>query len=403
MKFAHLADCHIGSWRDPKLKDAGVLAFEKAVNMCIEKNVDFILIAGDLFNTSLPSIDQLKRAVTSLKMTKDSDIPVYIVPGSHDFSPSGKTIIDVLENAGLVVNVVKGSVIDGKLKLKFTVDPKTGAKITGMLGKKGALEKKFYNDLIKKNLEEERGFKIFMLHSALTEFKPEGLDRMTSHPLSLLPKGFDYYAAGHVHYVFEKKEDGFGLIGYPGPLFPNNFREIEELERGGFYIYEDGKLSFEPVQIYNVHVMDIECDGKSPEGITSEIKEEIKNKEFDNTIVTIRLIGTLKSGKPSDIDFKEIFGILYKKSAYFVMKSTTKLKAKEFEEIKVERGSVAEVEEKLIKEHLGQILVSGMDIAKEKKLTNELIKVLSTEKCEGERVGEFERRVKEDVDRVLTI
>jgi len=403
MKFAHMADCHIGSWRDPKLRDAALNAFSKAVDICIEKEVDFILISGDLFNTSLPAIDQLKKTVLRLKQLKDKNIAVYIVPGSHDFSPSGKTILDVLENAGLLVNVVKGSVEDGKLKLKFTVDIKTGAKITGMLGKKGALERKFYFDLIKDNLEKEKGYKIFMFHSALTEFKPEELDKMQSHPLSLLPKNFDYYAGGHVHYVFEKKEEGFGQIVYPGPLFPNSFRELEKLERGGFYIVEDNKLEFMPLQIYNVCKMEIDCNHKSPEEIDAEVLQEIKNKEFNNTIVTIRLTGTLKSGKPSDIDFKEIFTILYNKSAYFVMKSTSKLTTKEFEEIKIEQGSVKDVEEKLIKEHLGQILVKGIDAKKEEKLTKELIKVLSKEREEGERVVDFEARIKEEVEGVLKV
>jgi len=226
---------------------------------------------------------------------------------------------------------------------------------------------------------------------------------MQSHPLSLLPKNFDYYAGGHVHYVFEKREEDYGLIVYPGPLFPNSFRELEKLERGGFYIVEDNELEFMPLQIYNVCKIEIDCNHKSPEEIEAEVLQEIKNKEFNNTIVTIRLTGTLKSGKPSDINFKEIFSILYNKSAYFVMKSTSKLTTKEFEEIKIEQGPVKDVEEKLIREHLGQILVKGMDVKKEEKLTKELIKVLSKEREEGERVVDFEKRVKEDVENVLKV
>ena len=110
MKFAHMADCHIGSWRDPKLKDASTYAFIKAVDKCIKEKVDFILIAGDLFNTSFPRLDNLKSVVSKFKQLKDLDIPVYIVPGSHDYSPSGKTILDVLEEAGLFINVFKGTV-----------------------------------------------------------------------------------------------------------------------------------------------------------------------------------------------------------------------------------------------------------------------------------------------------
>ena len=75
-----------------------------------------------------------------------------------------------------------------------------------MLGKKGSLEKEYYQALDKENLEKETGYKIFLFHSALTEFKPEELKDIESHPLSLLPKNFNYYAGGHVHYVFDKEE-----------------------------------------------------------------------------------------------------------------------------------------------------------------------------------------------------
>jgi len=46
MKFAHLADCHIRAWRDPKLRDITTTAFEAALDICVRENVDFVLIAG---------------------------------------------------------------------------------------------------------------------------------------------------------------------------------------------------------------------------------------------------------------------------------------------------------------------------------------------------------------------
>ena len=125
MKFAHMADCHIGGWRDPKLRMLGAQAFCRAIDLCIEKSVDFVLIAGDLFNTSLPPIDSLKTAAGKLKELKDKNIPAYLISGSHDYSPSGKTMLDVLEEAGLVLNVARAheeQPEDGKLRLKFTVD-----------------------------------------------------------------------------------------------------------------------------------------------------------------------------------------------------------------------------------------------------------------------------------------
>jgi DNA repair exonuclease SbcCD nuclease subunit len=403
MKFAHLADCHIGSWRDPKLKDISTNAFIKAVNKCIKEKVDFILIAGDLFNTSFPRLDNLKTVVSKFKQLKDLEIPVYIVPGSHDYSPSGKTILDVLEEAGLFVNVFKGSAENGKLKLNFTVDKKTGAKITGILGKRGALEKTYYEKLLLDNLEDEKGYKIFIFHSGIDELKPKEMENVISQPLSLLPKGFDYYAGGHMHIVDDKQIEGYGRIVYPGPLFPNSFAELEKLERGGFYIIEDGKATFEPIQIYNVAKLDVKCDNKDPEEIKNEIFEHFKNKELNNTIVLLRLNGILKSGKPSDIDFKEIFAFLYSKSAYFVMKSSHAVSSKEFEEVKTDARNVEDIESFLIKEHLGQIKLENLSIEKEEELIRSMISVLSSEKQEGETVPDFEKRVREEVSRILEL
>ena len=66
MKFAHMSDCHVGGWREEKLKELSILSFEKAIEECIKENVAFVLISGDMFNTSLPSIDIMKRAASSL-------------------------------------------------------------------------------------------------------------------------------------------------------------------------------------------------------------------------------------------------------------------------------------------------------------------------------------------------
>ena len=403
MKFAHLADCHIGSWRDPKLKDMSTLAFNKAIDKCIQEAVDFIIIAGDLFNTSFPRLDNLKIAVSTLKKLKDINIPVYIVPGSHDYSPSGKTMLDVLEEAGLFINVVKGEEVDGKLKLNFTLDKKTGAKITGMLGKRYSLEKGYYENLITENLEQEPGYKIFIFHSGIDELKTEDTQNIISQPLSLLPKNFNYYAGGHVHIVKDTKIENYGTIAYPGPLFPNSFSELEKLERGGFYIVEDNNLRWEPIQIYNTFKISKNCNGLAPEQIYDDINNEIKDKEFNNTIVLIRLKGTLSSGKPTDIDFKEIFSNLYDKSAYFVMKNTSALTTKEFEEIKIDTKSVDETETNLINEHIGQIKLKDINTSKEKLLIKNLMKALEAEKQEGETNVDFERRVKEETSKVLDV
>jgi len=401
MKFAHIADCHIGGWRDEKLKVLGILAFEKIIDSCVSEVVDFVLISGDLFNSSLPSIDFLKKTVTELKKLKTNGIPCYIIPGSHDFSPSGKTMLSVLEEADLVVNVVKGEVVDDKLKLNFTIDPKTGAKITGMLGKKGMLEKSFYNNLIRENLEMESGFKIFMFHSAITELKPKDLEKMDSMPLSLLPRNFDYYAGGHVHIVEDFHIDGYDNVVYPGPVFPNNFYELEMLKQGGYYIYSDGVITFKPVKIKNVISINLDCTDFSIDEVESTLKEKIGSLHLEDSILTIKLKGKIRSGRVSDINFKEIFHLCYERNVYFVMKNTFQLRNRDFEEIKIEENSVEDVEDKLVKEHAGQNLELGLEVEKEIGFTKSLMKTLAVEKAEDEKNDDYDKRVLDSMHRVI--
>ena len=66
MKYAHLADLHLGSWREDKMRDLSTQAFLQAIDTCIQEKVDFILFAGDIFNTSLPALDTLKIVAKKL-------------------------------------------------------------------------------------------------------------------------------------------------------------------------------------------------------------------------------------------------------------------------------------------------------------------------------------------------
>ena len=401
--YAHFSDIHIGSWRDPRMRDFATLAFVKAMDACVQRNVDFILLSGDIFNTSMPPIDKLKSVTMKLKELSDKQIPVYIIAGSHDFSPSGKTMLDVLENAGLVINVVKGEITeDNKLRLRFTTDPKTGAKITGMLGKKGMLDKKYYEQLDKTNLEAEQGYKIFMFHTALSEFKPKELEQMEAHPLSLLPKGFNYYAGGHVHYIFQKDQEGYGWITYPGALFPCNFKELEEFGSGGGYFVSvnEGKTTWEHVMMPVIETCNISIDAqyKTPQQVEQELLDVLKANEVFKKIVLMRLKGKLSSGKLNDIDFGAVFSSLYERGAHFVMKNTNKVLGQEFSEVKTATQKPEEIEDAVIQEHLGQIKISVQD---EKALTKQLLKILSTEKFEGETNATFETRVKDEIGKVV--
>ena len=407
MKYAHLADLHLGSWRDQKMRDLSTKAFLTAIDRCIEVRVDFILFAGDIFNTSLPAVDTLKLVTKKLKELHERNIPLYVIAGSHDFSPSGKTMIDVLENAGLLKNVCKGNVNEEtkELHLSFTTDQKTGAKITGILGRKGQLDRTYYQNLHLPHLEQEGGYKIFMFHTSVTELKPKHLELVESYPASFLPKSFNYYAGGHIHHRNRVDLPEYGTLTYPGALFPNNFAEVEKYSHGGYYIIslENGQqeVTWMPLEVIAHRKVYIECNNKTPDLVSFEIMNEFENQDLNGTLITIRLVGTLERGKVSDINFKEIFKQLYEQGAYFIMKNTAKLASEDFSEVKISQHDPETVEEQVIKEHLQQVTLFGQET--ELHVTKSLLTSLNTTKKEGETMTDFHARVEGEIIKLLNI
>jgi len=322
MKFAHIADCHVGGWREEALRKLSIDSLKKVIDVCIQENVAFLLISGDLFNTSLPQIDYIKEVASLFNMLKEADISIYIIPGSHDYSPSGKTMLEVFEHAGLVHNVMKFE--DGKLQ--FTLD-KTGTKITGLYGRRSGLDALDYATLQKEHLESEKGFKIFMFHTTLEEFKPKDFENVEGTSYSSMPKTFQYYAGGHVHYRFDIAKEGYGKIVYPGPVFPNNFKELEELKCGGMCIVDD-KLNVRRIPLQLKEVVSLHCDvsNKTAAEARAFLEESLRNQEVKEKIVTLRISGELSSGKISDLQLHTLGEHL---EMYALLQNTHMLSTKE--------------------------------------------------------------------------
>lgn len=396
MRFAHISDCHLGSWSShPELAEMPNKAFEKAVDACIAEKLDFIIIAGDLFDTSLPSIEVLKACAKKLYQCRQNNIPVYIIPGSHDFSPTGKTMISVLESAGLVKNVARAEEDNGKIKLIFTKDEKTGANLAGMIGRKGALEKSYFENL---SVPDLNGFNIFVFHSAVEEYKPENLKDMAAIPASLLPKGFDYYASGHVH---EKKIIDNRIV-FPGMLFPTSFNELEKSDCGFFVVeYVDAiKLQWKPINLFDIIMIKFDADKKTPMALENEIIKKIETSDASNKMVLLRIEGIL-NGSVSEINFRKIEELLAEKHAFAFKKNTNKLFSKEYEEIRKEAGMpIEELEKNLITEHAGKWKIDGFDSV---ELTNNIMLVLMDDKNEDETKTIYEERIKSNAKKVLSL
>jgi DNA repair exonuclease SbcCD nuclease subunit len=204
-----------------------------------------------------------------------------------------------------------------------------------------------------------------------------------------LPKA-DYYALGHLHIDFKK--DNFV---YPGPVFPNNFAELEDLQYGRFYIVDtESANTMERIMLKIKDIVLISIKVKNALLATSQIIRELENKNIEDKIVLLRVIGELEQGKNSDIKFSQIEEYAKSKNAYFLLKNTHDLKTKEIDiEIKIENKE--NIEEETIKVYTEQN-PSDFD-----KFISQLINSLSIEKQEGEKTEIFSSRVIEEARRIL--
>lgn len=410
-KFAHITDCHLGSWRNPKLRELNLQAFEKSISISIKEQVDFILITGDFFDVNIPQLAPVKRAVEILKQARDSGIAVYMIYGSHDFNTANISMIDILHSAELFIKPTDFQSTTDSVILKFFVDKKTGAKITGISGRKVGLDREMYEKLDKKNLEMEDGFKIFLLHKGIQEILPSDMNFRDSLPISLVPKGFDYYGGGHIHKKVEKKING-SVIVYPGPLFGSSFQDLEETAKGekrGFYIISfDKKIldcRFIEINLVDILYNEIVSSKWNSETLEDEITKNISGLEVTNKIVLIKVKGKLL-GKRSNIDFGKFSLDISNRGALMSFINTNNLSTDETKVIAVHSDNKFDIEREIFHESIKNFQSEPALSDKVKKQINSkltgksgesisisLLEILRNEKLENENTSTYDDRI----------
>ena len=383
VRFAHIADVHLGGWKQQPLQDLNFQSFQKAIEICMSSKLDFVLVAGDLFDSAYPPIEILKETFAEFRKLKEARIPCFIIAGSHDYSVSGKTFLDVLEKAGFCKNITNFEETGGSIILNPTIYE--GIAIYGYPGKKSGLE---IPDLRKIKLNEAPGmFKILMFHTTID--KAKGNLPIDSIEIELLPKA-DYYALGHLHIDFQYQN-----FVYPGPIFPNNFQELEDLKHGGFYIVDtDSVNALQKIELKIKEVVLLDIEIKNAITATEKIISELNEKDLEDKIVLLRVRGELGVGKNSDIKFQQIEEFAKSKNAYFVLKNTHDLKAKEIE-FEIEIKNSENIEEETIK------VYSEQNPSDFNKLIPQVIDSLSIEKQEGETSESFTNRILEESKKIL--
>lgn len=387
VKFVHIADVHLGGWKQQPLQDLNLQSFKKVIETCIKEKADFLLIAGDLFDSAFPPIDILKETFAEFKKLKDAKISCFLIAGSHDYSVSGKTFLDVLEKAGFCKNVEDHEEKQGKIILNPTIYK--GVAIYGYPGKTSGLE---INDLRRAEFNDSPGmFKIFMLHTVID--KAKGSLPIDALETSKLPSA-DYYALGHLHIDFQYEN-----FIYPGPVFPNNFQELEDLEYGRFCIVDteaEPESQLRKIELKVKEVASFNIEIKNALLATEKIISELEKKDLDDKIVLLRIRGVLETGKNSDIKFSQIEETVKRKNAYFLLRNTHELKTKEAE-LELEIKETENIEEETIKTYKEQ---NPSDF---NQYIPQLMNAFSTEKQEGETVESFTGRLSDEFNKILAL
>ena len=401
-RFAHMADVHIGAFRQEKLKEALMQAFDHAIDKCVEAKVDFVVMAGDIFDSNIPDLASVKRAATKIREAKESGIRFYVVYGSHDYSPNHASVVDVLESADLFTKVDRGSTKDGRLELEFVTD-ETGAKICGISGKKLSLDRSEYESLDRQKLESERGFKIFVFHGAIEELRPESLSAMEAMPASLLPSNFCYYAGGHVHNRSSVSLPERPNIAYPGALFATDFRDLEPLAQGeqhGFYIVEFGdqveNIRFVSLDVCDVAWLEYSVDGRSARLARRELMDLARTSDIKDKIVLLKVRGELSEGQTADIGILSIRRELASRGPVCVLPNLTQLTSKELAAtLSGVLRSPDQTERDCFVHGISSVRVQDPRLSGENgvRLSLELLRSLKEERKENETKMDYQERV----------
>lgn len=413
MRFAHLSDIHLGFQKHEALQKVEQQVFEKIFDECISRKVDFILIPGDLFHVNIPEMRVQKFAFAKFRQIYDAGIPVYVVYGSHDFSPVSNSVIDLLAEVGYITKVTRATSLENnKIKLGFLLDKKTGVKIAGLSGLKVGKDREYYEKLDSESLEAESGFKIFLFHGGISEMKTDsGMDG-ENMPLSLLPRNFDYYAGGHMHKFNAQKFENYENIVYSGTPFAGYHTDLEENAKGqkrGFVLveFEEKIKNIEFVEIENTNykIIEINAENRIAESVNKELQDKIRAIDPAQQVVIIKVRGEMTKGKTADVDVSTIRDELNQKGALVVNINKNQLSSKEYSITEAKGANREEIITNVFAENIGQLRFEQQNLIGEQgiQLAKKLLAGLVLQKLENEKSADYISRIKENAFGILGV
>lgn len=211
LTFIHSGDLHLGApfrglralspaWAQ-RLVRAIPEAYDRVIQACLDNQVDFLLLAGDMFDTDKPSYAHQRHFLRGLERLQDAGIPVYMIPGNHDPYPNWHEVA-----TSLPPNVHMA----GSDAPEFFVHRDADGQPVCLIAARGfsnqASDGSIADGMTRAAAERACGtgapFAIGMLHSGLwmDPFKAPVTEN------KLLSAGMDYWALGHIHMRYATPE-----------------------------------------------------------------------------------------------------------------------------------------------------------------------------------------------------
>jgi len=289
IKFVHMADIHLGYRQygsEKRLADFAQ-AFYDAMKFAINKKVDFVIIAGDLFHKrSEMDPVTLTQATKVLELAKKAEIPVIGVEGNHDstYFKENFSWMDYLAENNLIINL-KPSFEDDIVVDEW--DGESGSFVD--LNDVRIYGVKYYGSLTSRILEDyrkkirKRGFTIFTAHLGIEGY----LNIYGCVPSSVLHgfnKKVDYVALGHIHKSFVERD----FIFNPGSLENCDITETN-FEKGIFYVEYDERLRYELIKGFTKRRFFSLSYTARNENFKDELRGDLKSRNIADSVVHINI------------------------------------------------------------------------------------------------------------------
>ncbi len=249
MKFLHIADVHLGCRRynlDERVKDFARAWYDVINRYALEREVDFVLVAGDFFNARKVEPEAMNHAMAGLGRLRDRGIPVIAIEGNHDQkdSVSDYSWMRSLSQWGYLVLLEPAQDAEGNMALTaWDEETRTGSFIdiagarifgTHWYGTSANAAVPLLVEALRR-AHGEGLFNILMLHTDVEgQLNRPNIPALSLERMKELQGLVDYLALGHTHKRFEIEGWAFN----PGSLEAVSIDEYKE-ERGVYLVTVD--------------------------------------------------------------------------------------------------------------------------------------------------------------------